>query len=80
MDGARATRRGVAADVGAREAQFIEKKVHQKRARFDVAGPLLAIDRHRDLHVPTRREPAGTAPANGLQTSRAGERIGSSDA
>jgi hypothetical protein len=54
--------------------------VHQKRARFDVAGPLLAIDRHRDLHVPPRRDSAGTAPANENQTSRGGERTGSSDA
>lgn len=71
MDGACATRRGVAADVGAREAQLIAKEVHEKRARFDVAGPFDAIDRHRDLHVPPRCEPAGSAPANGLQTSRA---------
>jgi hypothetical protein len=57
VDRAGAARRGVAADVGAREAEVLAHEMHQERTWFDVAGSFDAVDRHRDLHVPPLHVP-----------------------
>ena len=41
----------VAAPVRARQADRLADVVHEQQARLDVVGDLLAVDRHRDVHV-----------------------------
>src|SRR5258707_1392236 len=40
--------RGIAADMGAGQAQVLAQELHQKGARVEVAGDGLAVHRHRD--------------------------------
>ena len=47
---ARAAVRRVAAPVGAGEAEVVAQEVDEQQPRLDVAGVLLAVDGHRDLH------------------------------
>src|SRR2546423_737083 len=48
--GAGAAVAGVAAPVGAGEAQVLAQEVDEQQARLDLLGDLLAVDRHRHLH------------------------------
>ena len=41
---------GVAAPVGAGQAELVAQEVHEQQPRLDVARVLLPVDRHRDLH------------------------------
>ena len=50
VDDAGAALRGVAADMGAGEAQVFAQELDQQRARIDIGGNGLAVDRHRNLN------------------------------
>lgn len=48
---ASATVAGITSDVGTGEVEFFAKKLHQQRARLDLAGVLLAVDGYTDSHA-----------------------------
>ena len=63
---------GVAAPVGAGQAEVVAQEVHQQQPALDLAGDLVAVDGHRDLHAQLLARGAG----DGAAQRAAGQLVG----